>query len=177
MELGDALRQRAAELSAMQAQLPGRIRAIARGATLRAVEKATEHTPPNGDEKERGTGMITGELAQHWADDSQVDPIISGDEYRTVLANNVQYASYINDGHKLFPHFVPGLVINPETDLLERVEPTYTDDKGKKHVIGMMVGTKTQEIEGLYMSDKGIDKYREVVRSENKKLIREVFGE
>lgn len=170
MDLGEALRQRAAELSAMQAQLPGRIRAIAQGATLRAVEEATEHTPPNGDEKDRGTGMITGELAQHWADDSQVDPIISGDEYRTVLANNVQYASYVNDGHRMDRHFVPGLLLNPRTGLLERVDPETPG-------AGLMVGTKTSYVPGLYMKEKGVDKYKEVVRSENKKLIREVFGD
>lgn len=176
MELGDGLCRRAAELSALQAQLPGRIRAIAKGATLRAVEEATEHTPPNGDEKDRGVGMITGELAQSWAKNSQVIPVVSGDEYQTALASNVEYASFVNNGHNLYPHFVPGLVINPKTGLLERVEPTYTDSKGKKHVVGITVGTKTSKVEGLYMADKGIDKYREVVRTENKKLIREVFG-
>lgn len=170
MELGDALRQRAAELSAVQAQLPGRFRAIAQGATLRAVETTTEHTPPNGDAKDRGAGTITGELAQHWADDSQVDPIISGDEYRTVLANNVQYASYVNDGHRMDRHFVPGLLLNPRTGLLERADPETPG-------AGLMVGTKTSYVPGLYMKEKGVDKYKEIVARESEKLIREVFGE
>lgn len=167
MELGDALRQRAAELSAIQAQLPGRIRAIAQGATLRTVEEAVEHTPPNGGEKDRGALTISGELAQHWADDSQVEPAASGKEYQTALANNVQYASYVNDGHRMDRHFVPGLMINPNTGRLERVDPA----RG-----GIVVGTKTAYVPGLYMKEKGVDKYKEVVEAESERLAREVFG-
>lgn len=168
MELGDGLRRRAAELSALQAQLPGRIRAIAKGATLRAVEEATEHTPPNGEEKERGVGMITGGLAQHWADDSQTEPVVSGDEYQTALANNVQYASYVNDGHRMDRHFVPDLMVDPATGLLQRVDP-------KMPKAGLMVGVRTSYVPGLYMKEKGIDKYKEIVESESEKLTQEVF--
>lgn len=162
--------KRAAELSAIQAQLPGRIRSIAKSATLRAVEEAEAHTPPNGDEKDRGTGMITGELAQHWADDSQIDPRPDGEEYRTALINNVQYASYVNDGHRMDRHFVPGLLFDPRTGLLERVEPETPG-------AGMMVGVRTSYVSGLYMKEKGVDKYREVVESESEKLTLEVFGQ
>lgn len=168
MELGEGLRQRAAELSALQAQLPRRVRAIAQGATLRAVEEATEHTPPNGDEKDRGVGMITGELAQHWASDSQVDPISAGDEHQTALANNVQYASYVNDGHQMDKHFVPGLMVDPATGVLQRVDPSLG---------GITVGVNTTYVPGLYMKEKGVDKYKEVVEAEAEKLTREVAGE
>jgi len=170
MELGDALRQRAAELSVVSAQLPGRFRAIAQKATKEAVEEATVNTPNDNDGKERGTLMITGVLAQHWANDSQVDPAVTGDEYHTALANNVQYASYVNDGHRMDQHFVPGLVLNPVTGLLERVDP-------KTPGAGMMVGTKTSYVPGLYMKEKAVDKYKEVTESELKKLSREVLGE
>jgi len=170
MELGDALRKRAAELSAASAQLPGRFRAIAQKATKEAVEEAAVNTPNDNDGKERGTLMITGVLAQHWADDSQIDPVAAGDEYQTALANNVQYASFVNDGHNLYPHFVPGLVPDPVTGLLERVDPETPG-------AGMMVGTKTSYVPGLYMKEKALDKYKEVVESELKKLGREVLGE
>lgn len=162
--------KRAAELSAIQAQLPGCIWSIAKRATLRAVEEAEAHTPPNGDEKDRGAGMITGELAQHWADDSQIDPTPDGEEYHTALANNVQYASYVNDGHRVDRHFVPGLLLDPRTGLLERVDPETPG-------AGLMVGIRTSYVPGLYMKEKGVEKYREVVESESGKLTREVFGQ
>lgn len=166
--LGDGLRKRLEELNPRQPMIQQRLRQISQEATMRAVEEAVEHTPPNGDEKERGVGMITGELAQHWADDSQAEPAESGSEFRTLLANNVQYASYVNDGHRMDRHFVPGLMINPYSELLERVDP---DTPGA----GITVGTKTAYVPGLYMKEQGVDKYQEVVESELPKLAREVF--
>jgi hypothetical protein len=164
--LGDGLRKRLEELNPRQPMIQQRLRWISQGATIRAIEEAVEHTPPNGEEKERGVGMITGELAQHWADDSQVELMDSGGEYRTVLANNVQYASYVNDGHRMDKHFVPGLMVNPESGLLERVDPSMG---------GITVGTKTTYVPGLYMKEKAVDKYREVAEAELPKLAREVF--
>ncbi len=164
--LGDALRKCLAELEPRQPMIQQRLRQISMGATMRAVEEAIENTPPNGDEKDRGAGTITGELAQHWADDSQVELMDSGGEYRTVLANNVQYASYVNDGYRMDKHFVPGLMVNPESGLLERVDPSMG---------GITVGTKTTYVPGLYMKEKAVDKYREVAEAELPKLAREVF--
>ena len=164
--LGDALRKRLEELNSRQPMIQQRLRRISQGATMRAIEEAVEHTPPNGEEKERGAGMITGELAQHWADDSQAEPTESGSEFRTLLANNVQYASYVNDGHRMDKHFVPGLTVNPDSGLLERVDPSMG---------GITVGTKTTYVPGLYMKEKAVDKYREVAEAELPKLAREVF--
>ena len=113
--------------------------------------------------------MITGELAQHWANDSQVAPVVTGGEYHTALANNIQYASYVNDGHRMDKHFVPGLIVNPYTGLLERVDPGIPG-------AGLMVGTKTAYVPGLYMKEKGVDKYKEVVEFELNKLPKKVFG-
>ena len=169
MELGDAIRQRLEELQARTPVVQQMFYNIAQGATMRAVEEATDHTPPNGDEKDRGTGMITGELAQHWANDSQVTPVVTGGEYHTVLANNIQYVSYVNDGHRMDKHFVPGLIVDPYTGLLERVDPGMPG-------AGLMVGTKTAYVPGLYMKEKGVDKYKEVVEFELNKLPGEVFG-
>ena len=66
MALGDAMQKRMAELAKRQAALPGRLAAIAEGATLRAVEAAAERTPPN-DGAIRGVHTLSGELAQHRA--------------------------------------------------------------------------------------------------------------
>ena len=56
MELGDALQRRMEELAKRQPMIDRRFAAIAEGATLRAVEEAQDHTPPNtfGDGEIRG---------------------------------------------------------------------------------------------------------------------------
>lgn len=137
----------------------------AKGATTRAVEKATELTPPR-DNDLRGTNTRTGELKQHWATDSKIEPIVSGGKYETILANNIQYASYVNDGHRMDRHFVPGLVINEESGMLEY----NPDGKG-----GIVVGTKTKYIKGKFMVDKAKKTYEKVIISELDKKIREAF--
>lgn len=166
MALGDALGKRLAELEQHFPNLRGRVAAIAEGATLRAVERATELTPPNtfADGELRGVNMISGEMAEHWATDSQTVPVESGDDLVTTLANDKEYASYVNDGHRLDPHFVPGLYVDAD-GLLSR---DLTRD------VGMMVGTKTSYVEGLHITDDAIDEYRKVVRSEAEKLTREM---
>lgn len=134
-----------------------------------------------GDEKPSGEkDMLSGQMAQHfatdsgggddspkmwehWKEDSSVTPV--GADFVTILANNKEYASYVNDGHRLDKHFVPGLYIDPETGLLSR-------DLERK--CGLLVGTKTTYVEGLHITDKAIDKYDEVVRSELNKLEREM---
>ena len=103
-------------------------------------------------------------MAQHWATDSITSPIVSGGSVRTELKNDMQYSSYVNDGHRVDKRFVPGLVING--GLLER------DDDGDG---GIMVGTKTTYVEGKYMKQKAIGKYRSVVRIELDKRVREAF--
>lgn len=161
------------ELAKRQPEIKKRFVEIAEGATLRAVEEAELHTPPNTfkDDEQRGVNMITGELAAHWYKASQTVPVQSGSEFVTTLENDMEYASYVNDGHDVDKHFVPGLYID-ENGLLS-YEPTGKDEKGKK--IGMMVGTQTTEVEGLAMSDKGIDKFKEVAAIELNKLPGEIF--
>lgn len=146
---------------------------IAEGAALRAVEEAELHTPPNTfqDDEQRGVHMITGELAASWRETSRSAPVQSGSEFVTTLENDKDYASYVNDGHDVDKHFVPGLYID-ENGLLS-YEPTGKDENGKK--IGMMVGTQTTEVEGLGMAEKGIDKFKEVAEIELNKLPGEIF--
>lgn len=173
MAFGDALQKRMEELAKRQPAIQKRLAEIAEGATLRAVEEATKCTPPNtfeGDEQ-RGVHMITGELAQSWSTDSQTTPKQSGNDFSTTLASDQEYASYVNDGHDVDRHFVPGLYID-ENGLLS-YEPTGKDQKGKK--IGLVVGTKTTEVPGLYMKEAGVDKYKEVAEAELRKFTGEVF--
>ena len=161
---GSQMRKRLAELNKAGKDVPKIMMEVAEGATIEAVRVAAENTPPNGGAAIAGTNIRSGQLAQHWELDSQTKPIYSGGSVRTVLANDKQYASYVNDGHRVDKHYVPGLIANG--NLLERVDP----DVG-----GIMVGTKTTYVEGLYMKQKAIGKYRDVVRNELDKRVREAF--
>lgn len=103
-------------------------------------------------------------MAQHWQVDSKTAPAYCNGSIRTELNNNMQYASYVNDGHRVDKHFVPGLTINKDSGLLEE------DPNNEK---GIMVGTKTTYVEGKYMKQKAIRRYRTVVRKELDKRVRE----
>lgn len=161
---GSQMRKRLDELNKAVKDVPKIMMEVAEGATIEAVRVATENTPPNGGAAIAGTNMRSGQMAQHWELDSQTKPIYSGGSVRTVLANDKQYASYVNDGHRVDKHYVPGLIANG--NLLERVDP----DAG-----GIMVGTKITYVEGLYMKQKAIGRYRDVVRNELDKRVREAF--
>ena len=156
------LEERIAQLRDADARFPGELSAIAKGATIRAVEKATELTPPTLDDLS-GTNTRSGEMKQHWVSDSKVIPVRRGDTYVTELNNDKQYASYVNDGHRMDRHFVPGLVINPESGMLEY----NPDGKG-----GIVVGTRTQYVEGLFMEEAAHEEYHRVVRVEADQLRR-----
>ena len=160
---GSQLRKRLAELHKIGADVPKIMAAAAEGATIEAVRVATENTPPN-NAAIAGTNTRSGQMAQHWALDSQTTPKHIAGGVETTLANNMQYASYVNDGHRMDRHFVPGLIINGS--LLEKVDP----DAG-----GIMVGTKTTYVKGLYMKEKAKGRYRTVLRKELDMRIKEAF--
>ena len=127
------LQERVEGLKRAQAQLPDLLADIAQEATQRAVEKAAGLTPPTGGDLS-GTNTRTGELKQHWAADSEIIPVRQGSDWVTILANDKEYASYVDQGHRMDRHFVPGLYVNPESGLLEY-------DPAAK--VGLIVGTKT----------------------------------
>ena len=160
---GSQIRKRLAELRKAGESIPDIMYEVAEGATIEAVRVATENTPPNGSAI-AGTNTRSGQMAQHWELDSQAKPVMTGGSAQTSLRNDMQYASYVNDGHRMDKHFVPGLIENG--GLLERVDP----DVG-----GIMVGTKTTYVPGKYMKEKAIGKYRSVVRKDLDKRVREAF--
>ena len=124
------------------------------------MEKAAELTPSTQDDLS-GTNTRSGGMKQHWATDSKVEPmgvgLSGGSTYVTVLANDKEYASYVNDGHRMDRHFVPGLYINPSSGLLEY------DPSAK---VGIVVGTKTSYVPGIHMVDAAIEEYRKTLKSE-----------
>ena len=160
------LQERIQQLRKAQEQIPGVLKQIAKQATLRAIEAAAEKTPPVDGEKAKGTNTITGELKQHWATDSVTDPALVGKDYQTVLANNKEYASYVNDGHRMNRHFVPHLYISSESGLLE-----YDPAKD----VGIVVGTKTRYVKGEFMVDKAKEAYEKTVLAELDKKIQELM--
>ena len=161
---GSQMRKRLAELNRAGQNVPKIMMEVAEGATIEAVRTAVENTPPNGRADIAGTNMRSGDMANHWQTDSQTTPVYSGGTVKTQLKNDMQYSSYVNDGHRVDKHFVPGLIVNG--DLLEK----SLDGSG-----GIMVGTKTTYVKGKYMKQKAIGKYRTVVRKELDKRVREAF--
>lgn len=158
------LEERAKQLQKMNPEVEKLIMDAAQKATMEAIKKAKEMTPPTQDDLQ-GTYTLGGEMKQHWATDSDPNPKRSGNAVTTLLANNMQYASYVNDGHRMDRHFVPGLYINQEAGMLE-----YDPSKD----VGIMVGTKTSYVPGLYMADAAKKVYQETVKTELDK-IQEVF--
>ncbi len=162
---GSQMRKRLEELRKAGQNVPKIMAEVAEGATIEAVRVAVENTPPNGGADIAGTNTRSGQMGEHWETDSQTTPVYAGGAVKTYLANNMQYASYVNDGHRMDKHFVPGLVVNETSGLLER----SPDGSG-----GIMVGTKTSYVKGKYMRQKAVGRYRAVVKKELGKRVREV---
>lgn len=158
---GSQMRKRLAELRRAQQDIPAIIDEVAETATMAAVEKAAESTPPNGGAKIAGPNLRTGEMAQSWATDSVTTP----NRGKTLLANLQQYASYVNDGHRMDKHFTSHLAIEGG-QLVGK-----PDGDG-----GLVVGTKTQYVPGLYMKEKAIGVYRDTVRRMLQQKVREVLS-
>lgn len=149
---GVQVRKRLAKLRQMQADIPDVINRVARTATQEAVQTAHDNTPPFGGASLAGTNTRTGEMAQAWVTDSITEPINGW----TWLCNNKRYASYVNDGHRMDRHFVPTLIVNGNG--IEKAPEGDPD-------AGVMVGTITQYVKGLYMKEKAIGKYKDSVRT------------
>ena len=157
------LKQRAERLRQVVSDFPSALEKLAKDGTIRAVEKAAELTPPTGGDL-AGTNTRTGEMKEHWASDSQIVPQRRGNNFVTTLANNKEYASYVNDGHRMDRHFVPGLYVNPGSGLLE-YDPAAD--------VGLVVGTKTFYVEGLHMVDEAKKEYERVAEAGLKRLAKE----
>ena len=161
-----SLQRRLQELKRAQQSLTPTLIKVAKGATQRAVEAAMDATPPKkGTGSLKGTHTRTGELKQHWATDSVVEPLVTGGKYETFLRNDKEYASYVDQGHRMDKHFVPGL---------------YVDENGVLNYdpardVGLVVGTKTKYVKGEFMVDKAREAYEKAVLAELDKEIQRLF--
>jgi hypothetical protein len=146
---GASIQKRLDELKKAQADVPRIINRVAEAATIAAVDKATEKTPPNGGAAIAGVNARTGDLAQHWTLDSVTRPVNG----KTELVNTMQYASYVDQGHRVDRHFTSHLAI--EGGML--VGKPAGDG-------GLMVGVKTDYVPGKYMVDAAKEKYKSEVK-------------
>ena len=149
------------KLQQLQADLPRILQRTAKLATMKAVEVAAEATPPKagtGRGGYIGKNMLTGELSAAWNKDSIKEPIKVGNSYITILGNNQSYASFVENGHVLNKHFVPGLYIEKAKGVLAR----ETDPEKK---VGLVVGTKTRWVKGEFMAEKGKRAYQKAIES------------
>ncbi len=149
------------KLQQLQADLPRILQRTAKLATMKAVEVAAEATPPKagtGRGGYIGKNMLTGELSAAWNKDSIKEPIKVGNSYITILGNNQSYASFVENGHVLNKHFVPGLYIDKAKGVLAR----ETDPEKK---VGLIVGTKTRWVKGEFMAEKGKRAYQKAIES------------
>lgn len=156
---GATIRKRLNKLRELGEDVPKIVDEVNTDAAIEAVRVATENTPPNAG-RLMGTGARTGQMAQHWTLDSETD----SKDGVAFLRNNMQYASYVNDGHRMDQHFVPGLTVN--NGMIERI---HAEDGG------IIVGVRTKYVRGYYMKEKAIGKWRTVVRRELDKRIKEHF--
>ena len=145
---GASIQKRLDELKKAQADVPRIINKVAEAATIAAVDKATAKTPPNGGAAIAGVNARTGDLAQHWTLDSVTRPVNG----KTELVNTMQYASYVDQGHRVDRHFTSHLAV--EGGML--VGKPAGDG-------GLMVGVKTDYVPGRYMVDEAKKKYRSKV--------------
>lgn len=114
MSFGDAIQRRADLLRKRGADLDRIFRDISKGATQRAIAAAEDKTSPPPARILKHPSKATGTLKQHWATDSKVEPEIrphpgGGAEFVTVLGNDMDYASYVDQGHKIVVKTKEGL--------------------------------------------------------------------
>lgn len=160
MAFGDAIKALGDRYKSYRGKVKNRMIEAQEQATIAAIDKATELTPPVPGDRERGVNALTEPHAkENWKRDSVSVPIVTNNTYKTYLVNTAYYISFLDEGHWVDMHFVPHLFINAGTGLLDKL-PGLSG--------GIVVGTQTEYIPGLYFKEQAIDAY--------KKEIREILG-
>lgn len=85
------------------------------------------------------TPAVTGDAKGKWQT-TKATKTIKG--YRARLYNNSAYIGFINDGHRMEPHFVPG----------EWIGNTFDYNPFSKE--GVIMGSKTKYVKGRFMLEK-----------------------
>lgn len=161
---GNAIKSLSNKINKMRDICPTTVKEVLENATIEAIDTAVSKTPPN-EYSNNGTGTITGTLKSAWSRDSIIEAKKNGDgKYITTLCNKEYYASFVNDGHIMDKHFVPGLIINPYTGLLEKM-PAGMDG-------GIVVGTKTKYVVGKYMKENALITFYNSLNKQSKEILK-----
>lgn len=152
MSIRDDLRKLRKDVQRIRANVKSIVRDNVRVAASEMQLKAKEETPPH-EGQERGLNTVTGNMAAHW----KASYVFTGEMDCTVrLSNNVQYASYVENGHRMNKHFVPWLYID-DSGLLSRRIP----EPGEP-LFGLVVGTKTEYVPPEHIVPKAKERFFEV---------------
>lgn len=102
------------------------------------------------------TPSVTGDAKAKWQT-KKAYKVANGFSAR--LYNNSEYIGYINNGHRMTPHFVPG----------EWVGNKYEYNPFSKE--GVMMGSKTKYVKGKFMLEKATGKAEKfLVNKANKEI-------
>ncbi|MDR3564809.1 MAG: HK97 gp10 family phage protein [Negativicutes bacterium] len=145
MAFGDGLRDMVTRYKGYQKELTAAVPQQLRLTTFFIIARAKALTPPTDAEGYNANAV--GDLKAHWDSDSIATVVSTGDAHTTVVANNLQYASYVENGHRMDQHFVPGLFI---------VDGQLVYDASMASVGGITVGTKTKYVRGIYMLEQAM---------------------
>lgn len=130
------------------------------------VLAAREATPHEGDGKRRGQNVITGELEAHWEAEF-IRKETKSSLGKVVLHNDMDYASYVQNGHKLKRHFVPWLYVDGMGTISYEVNHAQP-------MFGLVVGTKTKYVKGVDMVGPAIKAFNESFDFMNQTLMEQV---
>lgn len=142
-----------AKLDAVRNEYKTQFHRAVKAACQDMVIAASEATPPlNGED--RGKNTVTGNLAAHWKYEINETP----EETRVTLTNDMQYASFVDQGHRMDEHFVPWLYIDGMGSIARSIPVP-----GEK-LFGLVVGTQTDYIDGYHMVDKAKERFVKAFR-------------
>lgn len=167
MPIKSNMKEFKAQLEKVTSQLKNETRKNVKLACYEMVSEAKRCTPPHEGE-ERGKNTVTGNMARHW--DSSFN-IQNETNIKVRLFNNVQYASYVESGHKMTKHFVPWLYIDG-TNTIARHQPVPGEP-----LFGLVVGTKTKYVPPEHIVEKARKRFFEAYYTLQKNTIDEVNRE
>lgn len=166
MATRDGIKKFRAKLNAFRNEYPKLFQKIVKASCQEMVVAAAEATPPlNGED--RGKNTVTGSLAAHWG--YEINEGLT--ETRITLYNDMQYASYVDQGHRMDEHFVPWLYIDGMGSIARHIPVP-----GEK-LFGLVVGNKTEYVKGYGMVDKAKQRFDEALRVAYENLIDKVEGQ
>ena len=129
-------------------------------ASKKAIQAATKASPIN-----KTKGMKSkGSLREHWEIDSDKEATIKDKKISYTIRNLIPYAKYVDLGHSMDQHYVPGLFINDNGEL------EYQEGHS-----GIIVGTKTSWVEGRFMSKKAKDAFYDYIEKQYPKRMEKLW--